>query len=76
MADISLRHGNKPAALKAIEGANASTPAQKGQLKRNKSFASLFDAPSSSASSSDFSVEKSGRKSFHAQRDGAGSHQR
>lgn len=43
MADISLRQGNKAAALKAIERAIASNPAQKGQLKRNKSFASLFD---------------------------------
>jgi hypothetical protein len=34
---------NKAAALKAIERAIASNAAQKGQLKRNKSFASLFD---------------------------------
>jgi hypothetical protein len=38
-----LRKGNKAAALKAIERAIAANPAQKGQLKRNKSFASLFD---------------------------------
>ena len=43
MADISLRQGNKPAALKAIERAIAANPAQKGQLRRNKSFAALVD---------------------------------
>jgi hypothetical protein len=43
MADISLRQGNKAAARKAIVRAIASNPAQKGQFKRNRSFASLVD---------------------------------
>ena len=45
IADISLRQGLKAEALKAIEQAIASNPAQKGQLSRSKTFASLFGDP-------------------------------
>lgn len=45
VADISLRQGNAPEALKALARAIASNPAQKGQLKRNKSFAALQADP-------------------------------
>lgn len=45
IADISLRQGLKAEALKAIEQAIASNPAQKGQLSRSKTFASLSGDP-------------------------------
>jgi hypothetical protein len=53
-ADISLRQGNKAAALKAIERAIASNPAQKGQLSATSPLPRSLTTPSSSASSSDF----------------------
>ena len=43
IADISLRQGQKAEALKAIERAIASNPAQKRQLARSKTFAALAD---------------------------------
>jgi uncharacterized Ntn-hydrolase superfamily protein len=43
IGDISLRQGSKAEALKAIERAIASNPAQKGQLARSKTFTSIAD---------------------------------
>lgn len=45
MADINLRLGQRAEALKAIERAIASNPAQKAQLARSKTFAALSNDP-------------------------------
>jgi uncharacterized Ntn-hydrolase superfamily protein len=45
IADVNLRRGQKAEALKAIERAIASNPAQKGQLAQSKAFASLAGDP-------------------------------
>ncbi len=45
IADINLRQGQKAEALKAIQRAIASNPAQKGQLARSRTFTSLSSDP-------------------------------
>lgn len=45
IADVNLRRGQKAEALKAIERAIATNPAQKGQLARSRAFASLSGDP-------------------------------
>ena len=45
IADINLRQGMTNEALKAVGRAIASNPAQKGQLRRSKAFASLAGNP-------------------------------
>jgi tetratricopeptide (TPR) repeat protein len=45
IADINLRQGMKVEALKAIEQAIVSNPAQRGQLRQSKAFASLAGDP-------------------------------
>ena len=45
IADISLKQGRKAEALKFLERAIASNPAQKGQLTRSKAFGSLASDP-------------------------------
>jgi uncharacterized Ntn-hydrolase superfamily protein len=45
IADVSLRQGMKAEALKAVERAIASNPAQKNQLARSRAFSSLTSDP-------------------------------